>query len=120
MELDWQAIKAKIAHDPHMKQVIMRIMEDPLSYSTYSRQEGLQLNKNRPVLSATSKFIPEALNCCHDQLTKEHSGFLRKYKRIALDFCWPKMKKRIKMLVGQCAVCQQQKISSLSPTGLLQ
>ena len=72
------------------------------------------------MLSAKSLLIPTILQTYHDSAPGGHTGFLRTYKRVAQDLFWPNMKNTIKNHVDRCHTCQVNKISSLSPAGLLQ
>lgn len=49
-----------------------------------------------------------------------HTGDFKTYQRLAQEWFWPGMRKRVQQYVQACHLCQQNKTSSLSPAGLLQ
>lgn len=76
--------------------------------------------KGRVVLPKNSPLVATLLHDYHDSPLGGHSGDLKTYQRLAANCYWPNMRTQIAEYVRNCATCQQQKTSSLSPAGLLQ
>jgi len=48
-----------------------------------------------------------------------HAGIAKTTERICSNFYWPNMQKQIKQYVQSCLVCQQAKVETKLPAGLL-
>jgi len=55
----------------------------------------------------------------HDSLVGGHSGIAKIVERICFTFYWPNMQKQIKEYVSNYSICQQAKVETRLPTGLL-
>ena len=86
----------------------------------YTMRNGIVLCKNRVVIPPRSQIPDQQLREFHDSPLGGHSGMLQTYKRIAQQFYWPSMYRKVHEYVSSCDVCQQVKASTLSPAGLLQ
>ncbi|KAJ9541018.1 hypothetical protein OSB04_027524 [Centaurea solstitialis] len=83
-------------------------------------RKSKELQKDRLVLASNSAVIPDILTEFHSSVIGGHSGFLRTYKRIAMNIYWIGMKGAIQEYVKGCDTCQRQKYLASSPIGLLQ
>lgn len=61
----------------------------------------------------------QALLECHDHPTSGHQGVFKTYKRIQMNYYWPKMKKDVATYVNRCKVCQKVKYDQQGPVGLM-
>ena len=71
------------------------------------------------MIARTSSLIPNILHTYHDSVIGDHSGFLRTYKRLTGELFWDDMKSEVKKYCEECAICQRNKTSALTPAGLL-
>lgn len=71
-------------------------------------------------MSASSTFVPTTLKEFHSTPQDGHSGFYRTYRRLDSNLYWMGMKKDIQNFVQKCIVCQCNKYTISTPSGLLQ
>lgn len=86
----------------------------------YLWRAGLIFYKNHVVIPPDSNLVTQLLQEFHDSPSGGHSGVLRTCKRIAAQFYWLSLPKIVCDYVASCSVCQKNKSSTSSPTGLLQ
>lgn len=110
-----------------------RVLADMLSYPFYeglkkksevegtaiSWSEGMFRYHDRIALNPKSPLVSEILNEMHSSTLGSHSRVNRTIARIRLLFWWKGMGKRVKQFVAECVVCQQTKVSTNKPIGLL-
>jgi len=72
------------------------------------------------VIPVGHALLQNILQEFHSSLIGGHDGFARTLARISAQFYWPRMHKNIKSFVQQCLICQQAKIATTLPSGLLQ
>lgn len=68
------------------------------------------------VLLRGSKFILVLIDQFHGNA---HEGFGKTLYRLKQDFYWPQMEVDIKKFIRECHVCQEKKVTTISPAGLL-
>ncbi|TYK23171.1 Ty3/gypsy retrotransposon protein [Cucumis melo var. makuwa] len=117
--LDVEVIREEVRKDLALYEIIRLIEEQGMEVPHYTIHQGVLKFKGRLVLSKTSTLIPTIMHTYHDSVFGGHSGFLRTYKRIAGELYWNGMKSDIKKYCEECMICQRNKTSALSPTGLL-
>lgn len=118
--LDVERVRRELDENTELSRIRDELSEDPESHPNFSVVQGNLLYKDRLVLSAHSTLIPAILHTYHDSVLGGHSSFFRTYKRLTGELYWPGMKTVVKQYVDECEVCQRNKASSLTPTGLLQ
>ncbi|KAA0055700.1 Ty3/gypsy retrotransposon protein [Cucumis melo var. makuwa] len=116
--IDMEIIKEETKLDPALQE-ITRILEEGMEIPHYTLQQGVLKFKGRLVIPNKSTLIPTILHTYHDSVFGGHSGFLRTYKRLTGEIYWKGMKKDIMRYCEECAICQRNKSSALSPAGLL-
>jgi hypothetical protein len=62
-------------------------------------------------------LVQEILSICHDK--RGHPGIRHTYSSVALRFYFPRMSRRIKRHISECAQCQLSKPSHHKPVGLM-
>ncbi|KAM1116280.1 hypothetical protein TB2_006707 [Malus domestica] len=90
------------------------------SLGKYTVDNGFLLYKKRVVLSPHSVWRRKILEEHHCTPSAGHQGVLKTYYRINRSFYWQGMKKDIQNYVADCQVCQQNKVETIAPPGLLQ
>ncbi|GLT71300.1 hypothetical protein SLA2020_433310 [Shorea laevis] len=75
----------------------------------YSLQQGLILRKGKIYVVKDSPFKQQILEYIHSNPALGHSGYHKTLHRAKTDFYWPGMRKDIKTLVKECAICQENK-----------
>ncbi|KAM1757694.1 hypothetical protein ACFX11_006922 [Malus domestica] len=90
------------------------------SLGKYTVDNGFLLYKKRVVLSPHSVWRRNILEEHHCTPSAGHQGVLKTYYRIKRSFYWQGMKKDIQNYVADCQVCQQNKVETIAPPGLLQ
>ncbi|KAL4013706.1 hypothetical protein IC575_025889 [Cucumis melo] len=116
--MDVEIIKEEIRKDPTLQKIIRLIGEQGMEIPHYTLQQRVLKFKGRLVIPSNSTFLPIVLHTYHDSGFEGHSGFLRTYKRLTGELYWKGMKD-IKKYCDECAICQRNKTSALSPAGLL-
>ncbi|KAJ9547856.1 LOW QUALITY PROTEIN: hypothetical protein OSB04_020399 [Centaurea solstitialis] len=115
-----QQIQDEIRKSKELQKVLEDLQRDPNSRPGFALQNGVLLHKDRLVLASDSAVIPDILTEFHSSVIGGHLGFLRTYKRIAMNVYWIGMKGAIQEYVKGCDTCQRQKYLASSPMGLLQ
>ncbi|KAJ9564989.1 hypothetical protein OSB04_000955 [Centaurea solstitialis] len=115
-----QQIQHEVQNSKVLQDITLDLQRGSQSRPGFSLHNGVLLHKGRLVLASDSLVIPEVLAEFHSSVTGGHSGFLRTYKRIAMNVYWIGMKRTIQEYVKRCDTCQRQKYSASSPMGLLQ
>lgn len=98
-----------ISSDEALQKIITDLQQQKYIHHGFSLFKGVLLYKNRLVMSSKSAFIPTLLHEFHTTPSGGHSGFLRIYRRLAVNLFWFGMKKRVQEFVSECAVCQRNK-----------
>ena len=117
--IDVAKIQEEVRQDPTLQKIIGELT-DGQDRGKYKLQNGTLFYKERLVLSASSKLIPNILQFFHDGPMGGHGGYLKTLKNLAQSVYWRGMKKAVKTHVEECGICQQNKTSTLAPAGLLQ
>ena len=117
--IDFDTIRTEVDHDPFLREIVIKLTSDPTAVSHYSLQPGQLFYKDRLVIPKSSSVIPTLLSEFHNGAIGGHAGYLKTYKRLTSQFFWFGMKSDIKRHVSECQICQQNKLSTLSPAGLL-
>ena len=100
----WDEIRNTTVGDGYMEQISKMAVTRP--GLPYTMRNGLVLYKNRVIIPLRSQ-IPDQLLCeFHDSLLDGHSGLLRTHKRIAQQFYWPSIYRKVHEYVSSCDVCQ--------------
>ena len=111
-------IKNTVVGDAYMEQISKMASTRP--GLPYTMRNGLVLYKIRVVIPPRSQILDQLLCEFHDSPLDGHSGVLRTHKRIAQQFYWPSMYRKVHEYISSCDVCQRAKASMLSLAGLLQ
>ena len=114
------AIGQEVLQDPLLLKIIHQLEANPDIQSHFTISHNQLRYKGRLVIPRSSSFIKTILSDFHDSPVGGHAGYLKTYKRMAVQFYWIRMKGDIKRHVRECQVCQINKTNSLSPAGLLQ
>lgn len=116
--IDWSTLDEEVKQDVVLKNIRQKLQEEEVTKG-FTMEGGRLCCRGRLVLP-NSSLISGILKEFHDSPIGGHIGKQTTYARIASDWFWERMKKRIVEYVKNCEVCQRQKHSSLSPAGLLQ
>lgn len=119
-EVDWAQLQEEIERDKALQLIKQRLSNGEVVAGGFRISEGRLLYKNRVVIPKQSYVIPILLREYHDSVVGGHTGEVKTYLRIAVDWYWVGMKDQVKEYVQQCQVCQQNKSSQRLPAGLLQ
>ena len=117
---DFDTIHSEVDRDPFLQDIVIKLKSDLTAVPPDSLQQGQLFYKNRLVIPKSSSVIPTLLSEFHNGAIGGHAGYLKTYKRLTSQFFWLGMKSDIKRHVTECQICQQNKLSTLSPAGLLQ
>ncbi|EXC02267.1 Transposon Ty3-I Gag-Pol polyprotein [Morus notabilis] len=120
MVLDIEELQRQVKVDLELNKTIEGLLAGTHSSMGFTLQRGHLLYKGRLVVPPKSPLIPILLREFHSSKIGGHSGVLKTYKRLALEFFWRRMRKDVESFMAACAVCQQHKTSTLSLAGLLQ
>lgn len=116
----WDSLDAELFVDAEYQQLKEKIMAAPNSFPRHKVIQGRAFFNGKLLLPSNSKWIPLLLSEFHSSPQGGHSGALRTYKRIAANFHWTGIMKKVQDFVASCDVCQKNKTDTLAPAGLLQ
>jgi hypothetical protein len=85
----------------------------------FSLQQGLLLCKGCLWIFKASPFQQCLLEYIHSNPAAGHSGYHKTIQRARANFYWPRMRNDIKKFAKECSVCQEHKLESIRPAGLL-
>ncbi|KAD1443146.1 hypothetical protein E3N88_42817 [Mikania micrantha] len=105
---------AEAQDDPVNQKLKQSCSQNPSKHPGFSLKQGILFFKNRLVISASSKYLPDLLHEFHTTTTRGHSGYYRTYRRLAANLCWSGMTSAVKQFVKACDVCQRCKASKYS------
>lgn len=117
--IDWQVLKEEIAKDANLQRLHSDLVagKDGVGFTLH---HGQLLYKGRLAIPSNSTLIPKLLFELHDSAMGGHNREHKAYLRIAEDWYWDGMRRRIAQYIRACLICQQQKASHQKPQGLLQ
>ncbi|KAD4180155.1 hypothetical protein E3N88_28746 [Mikania micrantha] len=113
-------IRQALHIDPYTLALIQKLEADSSSVPHFTWVDQLLLYKGRIVVPADPSIRNNILRETHATPMGGHGGFLKTYKRVSLQFFWPKLKQDVRTYVQECLICQQQKYETLAQAGLLQ
>lgn len=109
----------EVATDVMPGKLVRGLHEGIIVRAGYALIDGNLCYHGKDVLPSSSPFVTFMLQECHDTKIGRHLGFLKTYKRVTKEVFWHGMKKRVKVYMAECRVCQHNKYVMLSPGGLL-
>ena len=112
-------LKESYIQDQSLQQLIQSI-QSSTTPKGFTWQNNLIFYKGRFFLGPGCPLISQVLHHVHNSPVAGHSGFLKTYQRVKMEFYWQGMKFAIKQFIRECDVCQQVKSKTSVPTGLLQ
>lgn len=118
--VQWDVLNSEIAADNTINLIKKGLETGEHKFPGYSLEGTRLLYKGRLVIPSTSSIIPTLLFEYHNTASSGHNGDLKTYLRLATDWYWPGMRKKIAQYVRECEICQKQKSSRQHPSGLLQ
>lgn len=86
----------------------------------FTQRDGIWLKNGVIFLSPQSSFVHLLLKEHHYSAMGGHYGYHKTLTKLKQTFCWPNMCASVKSFIRQCSTCQQYKIDTLKPAGLLQ
>ena len=119
LTLDKEELARQLAQDAVLKNIMDAVNDGVAGTEGYSVKDGLLFKDIRLVIPEKSPFIPALLRQFHDSDVGCHEGVLKTFKRMVREVLWKGMRTDITDFIKACAVCQQNKYSTLSPAGLL-
>jgi hypothetical protein len=102
------------------QQLLLRVQQDPASFPQFQHHKGLLFFKGKLYLPSVSTFKSIFLEEFHSSTIGGHSGIEKTYGRLKENVYWEGMKADVAKFVQTCLVCQQTKIPTQLPYGLLQ
>ena len=119
LTIDREELAVQVAQDVVLQEIIKAVQEGREGTESYSVKDGLLMKDNRLIIPEKSPFIPALMRQFHDSTIGGHEGVLKTFKRMAREVLWKNMRSDITEFIKACAICQQNKYSTLSPAGLL-
>lgn len=119
LTLDKEELARQLTQDAVLKNIMDAVRDGVAGTEGYSVKDGLLFKDSRLVIPEKSPFIPALLKQFHDSNIGGHEGVLKTFKRMIREVLWKGMRTDITEFIKACAVCQQNKYSTLSPAGLL-
>jgi len=113
-------IRKSLESTPEFQQLKHSILSNPASYPGYTFCNNLILFKGRIWLHSNNPCIPSLLSEYHAMPLGGHLDIAKTTHHIQSNFFWANLKDDVRYFIKRCSVCQQNKISSKRPAGLLQ
>lgn len=118
--VQWQHIHSFLKKDNTIQQLISQIQAGETVPKGFTLESGVLRYKHRVVIPKHSELTNRLLKEYHDSPVGSHAGDFKTYQRLASEWYWAGMRKDVTKYVQNCHICQQNKVSTLSPLGLLQ
>nr|KYP75814.1 Retrotransposable element Tf2 [Cajanus cajan] len=115
-----QDLKSSLADNVEFKELRDNISAAPSDFPHFSLREGLITYKGKTWLPSSCSLIPLLLHEFHSTPMAGHTGVSRTLSKLSANFYWPSIRKDVQRFVEQCQPCQQTKIPTQKPSGLLQ
>nr|KYP61599.1 Retrotransposable element Tf2 [Cajanus cajan]KYP61600.1 Retrotransposable element Tf2 [Cajanus cajan] len=96
------------------------ISAQPDEFPHFSIRDGLILFKGKIWLPSSCSLIPLILQEFHSTPIAGHTGVSRTLSKLSANFHWDSIRKDVQDFVAKCVICQQTKIPTQRPQGLLQ
>lgn len=116
--VSWSVFKEAIDKDEFLHKLKMDLEQKKTPVKGFELIQGVVRYKGRIVIPPQSQLVGKLLKEYHDSPVGGHSGEFKTYKRVALEWFWPGMRKDIAKHIRECQTCQQQKQSTLKPAGV--
>eukprot|EP00253_Pinus_taeda_P022389 PITA_22389 len=118
---DWiNEAREEWKNDEEVWALIRKLQQDSSRSDTFSWQNDSLWYKDRLYLCKNSQLKQKILMELHTSPLGGHSGFLKTYHRVKKEFFLEGLKLDIQKFVGECLVCQQNKVETIKTPGLLQ
>jgi hypothetical protein len=120
-QLDFmEKFKEQLNLDNEYQELLVKVQTDPVAYPHYKIIDGLLFFKGKLFIPRTSSFKNVLLEEYHSSTLGGHSGIHKTYGRLSENVFWEGMKQDVVNFVKSCLTCQQTKIPTHLPYGLLQ
>nr|AEV42261.1 hypothetical protein [Beta vulgaris] len=116
----WSELMAAISQDPDIRKLREEVQSGKAPLAGFTEEQGVLKFKGRLVVPRKVAMTSRLIHEYHATPMGGHSGIFKTYQRLATEWFWKGMKQDVITFIQECAVCQQNKTSSLAPAGLLQ
>lgn len=113
-------LQQSFQEDNDLKALITKVQQQPATFPNFKVIRGLLFFKDRLYIPEESPLKQVILEEFHSSLLGGHGGIQKTYGRLKENVYWHGMKQDVVDFVNSCSVCQQTKIPSHLPYGLLQ
>jgi hypothetical protein len=114
-------IKVAYANDATCRKLIQQFGDNQQHDTTLTLVDDIICkNINRVYIPNDDDIKKRLLSECHNIPLAAHCGISKMYERLKRRWYWPKMKRDVEVYCNSCLQCQQNKISTQQPMGLLQ
>lgn len=107
--VQWYELQNQIDRDPFIAKLKADILAGNSHPKGYSINQGVLRFKGRLVIPERSQLVKILLHEYHDSPLGGHSGDFKTYQRLAREWYWPGMHRKVQQYVLACPTCQQQK-----------
>lgn len=115
-----QEVQHACCNDDEAAKVIQQLKDEVCHNKKFTFVNQQLFYRNRVFIPASGNLRERVMKDFHCGHEGGHSGYLRTYKRVARNFCWPGMKRMIRKFVAECDICQRNHYEAIHPPGLLQ
>nr|KYP55632.1 Transposon Ty3-I Gag-Pol polyprotein [Cajanus cajan] len=120
-QMDFLAdLKRCLSRDNAFLDLKERLLQAPSSFPDFSIHQDLILHKGKIWLPRSCSMIQLLLHEFHSTPLAGHPGVTRTLAKLQANFFWENMRKDVLTFVAQCTTCQQTKVPTQRPLGLLQ
>ncbi|GKF40189.1 reverse transcriptase, partial [Tanacetum coccineum] len=98
-------IKMGLQQDSYTADILQKLQADPSSVPDFSSHDQLLFFKGRMVIPDIPNLKLKLLQECHTSPAGGHARFLKTFKRLSLQFYWPKIKEQVRVFVQECLTC---------------
>ena len=118
---DWiNEAREEWKNDEEVWALIRNLQQDSSTSDTFSWQNYSLWYRDCLYLCNNSQLKQKILMELHTSPLRGHSGFLKTYHRVKMEFFWDGLKSDIQKFVVECLVCQHNKVETIKTLGLLQ
>jgi hypothetical protein len=115
-----EEIKMAIQSNAELMDIMKACTTNPQIQTHYAERNGLLYYKDKIVIPTPSALPHKLQQEYHSSPIGGHAGVTRTVAKLRAQFYWSTLQKDVQQFIQNYTICQQAKIATTRPTGLLQ
>ena len=113
-------LKKELKEDTSFQEMVQKVLQHPTTFDKFQILDVLLFFKGKLYIPSNSRFKQLLLEEFHSSTIGGHSGIHKTYGRLCENVYWEGMQKDVVEFAKTCLICQQTKVPTHLPYGLLQ